>query len=561
MSVPYLLNTAWMLKCLPEARAFRRATRQLAATQTTLLLSMVRANQHTAFGQAHRFDKIATIADFQQRVPLCTYKDVAPWIERIAAGERSVLTSEPVTLLQPTSGTTDGEKWIPYTAGLRAQFQRGVAAWIADLFRRVPAVRGGRAYWSISPMFGAARVTPAGTPIGFADDASYLGTVERRLLDRLLVSPAASARIGSMTAFRYATLLSLLRAADLSLISIWNPTFLTALFAPLRDWQERLTTDVRNGTFTPPTAETSAVARAFQARPDPRRADQLCSAFRISLLADAFQELWPRLALISCWTDAAAAFGLPDLRALFPLTPLQPKGLLATEGCVSFPLVGRAGAVLAARSHFVEFATPEGDIHLAHELQLAGRYRVILTTGGGLYRYQLRDEIEVVGFENATPLLRFRGKADRISDLVGEKLAEAHVSGIFEELFRVYRLAPRFALLAPVLGQPAHYRLFIQSDDAANWHPRLRDLAEALELRLAGNPHYRYAVELGQLGPVDIQLLEASPAAWNIYHEHCLRRGQRAGDIKPAALDAWTGWPELLRPAGHRGTSLAGASG
>src|SRR5205814_4928996 len=112
-------------------------------TQARMLRDILHANHDTWFGQRHDFASIASPRDYQQRVPPATYADFAPAIERIAAGEANVLTREPVVLLEPTSGTTGGEKWIPYTAGLRRQFQRGVAAWIADLFAKRPAVRRG----------------------------------------------------------------------------------------------------------------------------------------------------------------------------------------------------------------------------------------------------------------------------------------------------------------------------------------------------------------------------------------------------------------------------------
>ena len=148
--------------------------------------------------------------------------------------------------------------------------------------------------------------------------------------------------------------------------------------------------------------------------------------------------IWPKLALISCWADAGAGGYYEALQSLLPTVEIQPKGLLATEGCVSLPLLGRPGAALALRSHFFEFQPVDAphDIRLAHELEPGGRYRVILTTGGGLYRYELRDEVEVVGFANRCPLLRFLGKSDCIGDLVGEKLSEPHVRAVLHGLFQ-----------------------------------------------------------------------------------------------------------------------------
>src|SRR5262249_50968229 len=147
-----------------------------------------------------------------------------------------------------------------------------------------------------------------------------------------------------------------------------------------------------------------------------------------------------------------------------------------------------------------------------------------------------------VGFESDTPLLRFLGKADRVSDLVGEKLSEAFVRGVLENAFRDVAVTPRFALLVPVLGTPAHYRLYVQGDVADETR-----LHRMLQQGLERNPHYRYATELGQLAAIEIRLLAPFPSAWTLYHEECLRRGQRAGDIKPTALDAWTGWPDVFR--------------
>jgi hypothetical protein len=182
-------------------------------------------------------------------------------------------------------------------------------------------------------------------------------------------------------------------------------------------------------------------------------------------------------------------------------------------------------------------------------LDRGGRYRVVLTTAGGLYRYQLGDEVLVNGFENQCPLLRFLGKSDRFSDLVGEKLAEPHVRAGLDRLFATYDLAPRFALLVPIEGRPARYRLYLQGPNLDRGDALLARLREALQVALEQNPHYAYAVRLGQLAPVEILILdpEGEPG-WTVYERRCMGLGQKAGNIKPAALDSWTGWAEEFRP-------------
>jgi hypothetical protein len=528
MNVPYFLNTAWMAKCAAEAWAFRRATRNVAGAQAQVLAAILRQNAACEFGRRHGFAKITDPAAFRRQVPLARHEHFAADLERIAAGQKNILTCEPVTLLEPTSGTTAGEKLIPYTRSLRRQFQRGVSTWIADLFWNCPAIRTGRAYWSISPPLGRRRYSSGGIPIGFDDDAAYLGTLERRVLDRLLIAPAKLTQSSDMEAFRYQTLSAMLAADDLALISIWSPTFLTSLLEPLENWSERICHDLRQ-----------------QGRG--RRADELHAIVRSGgFLADRLRHIWPGLACISCWADAAASLAVPSLRQLFPHVFLQPKGLLATEGFVSLPLIGYSGAALALRSHFFEFQQVGNDSQrclLAEDVEPGGRYRVILTTAGGLYRYELRDEIEIVGFIAQCPLLRFLGKADRIVDFVGEKLAETHVRAVLERVLVKYRMAVSFALLVPVLGPPLRYRLYFQRSDR-DGDLSLADAQADLQQGLEENPYYRQAVRLGQLQVVE--LCELSPDAasgWNVYERRCRERGQKVGDIKPAVLDGWTGWP------------------
>ena len=355
MSLPWLLNTAWMFSCAREARAFASATRQVAATQAEVLASILRQNRDTEFGRAHHFHGIDGPHAYQQRVPLSRYEDYAQAIHRIAEGENHVLTRARVELLEPTSGTTGGEKLIPATAPLCRQFQRAVAAWVADLFHHRPGLRRGRGYWSISPVFGSPRRTAAGIPIGFENDADYLGAggagcssgswrFPRALPELSTSTSSATARFG--TCF----------APELTLMSVWSPTFLPTLLAPLEAWSDRLGFDLER------CGETT-------------RAAELRRIFRVpSSSAENLRRIWPRLALISCWADAGSARYLGQLRELFPEVEIQPKGLLATEGCVSFPLTGRPAPVLAVRSHFFEFQeidAPER-LRLGHELERGG---------------------------------------------------------------------------------------------------------------------------------------------------------------------------------------------
>jgi hypothetical protein len=542
-----LANSAWFAGCLPALARFRRATKRVAETQSSILRRTLAANQETEFGREHRFGSVKTIADYQNLVPLCDYESCSRDIQRIAAGERNVLTSEAVRLFEPTSGSSGAQKWIPYNRALQREFQAGIRAWIADLFLHEPGVLGGEAYWSVSPALTVQRKTAGGIPIGFEEDAAYVGALQRGLVDSVMSVPSEVRKIRGVDAFRYVMLLFLLRNRNLRLISVWNPAFLTMLLSPLQNWADMFVADLKLGTISAQWEIPHILRHKFAA--DPRRAEEVRSALKAADPAAMHQQLWPRLCVLSCWSDANSETAAKALAGLFPQARLQAKGLLATEGFVSFPLYGHQGSALAIASHFLEFLPVNEAGHcdferpqLAHELDPGQRYAVVLTTGGGLYRYQLQDVVEVVTRLGDCPTIRFVGRLGCVSDWFGEKLNEAHVAGILHEVFRRVEISPAFAMLACNAADPKPaYILFIESQACPK---TLHKTRVEVEKRLRENFHYNYARDLGQLG--ELQLFRTSGAA-ETYLQSKIANGQKAGDIKPTALDGGGQWSRAFR--------------
>ena len=529
-------NGLWLGSMLPEAARFWASAGRLATTQAALLRGYLDANRETEYGRRHSFASIRTPREFQRAVPLSTYDDYATAIDRLGRREGNLLTSEPVRLFEPSSGSTAASKLIPYTARLKAEFGRGIAPWIVDLYRHRPALMGGRAYWSITPLAGGPRSTPAGIPIGFEEDSAYLGTLGRGLVESVLTVPGAVKGLGDVETFRYASLLFLLRDRSLRLISVWNPTYLELLLAPLGRWWGRLIADVSRGGIDPP-AEISPGLLEVLARtlpPDPARARELAR-----LSPSGYLGIWPDLGLLSCWADGPSRGYAEQLAALFPGVHLQPKGLLATEAFVTLPILSAPAPVLAARSHFFEFVPDgEGEPVLAHEVEVGRSYSVVVTTGGGFYRYQLRDRAEVVGFYRGLPCLRFLGKTDQLSDYFGEKLEDGFVAGVVAEVLASRGCTSSFTLLAPDEDATGfRYVLYLETETA---DVPAASLAEELDRGLRRNFHYDYCRRLGQLAPAEVVLLRSG--ASELYLDACRERGQRLGNIKPLTLQKTTGW-------------------
>ena len=543
----------WRCCAAPSARRFQAAMRNPEATQRDLLDGMIRRNAATEFGRAHGFSKLQSTEDFQRAVPPRTYEEFRPWIDASATGKPDVLTPGRPLAFLPTSGTHTGAKLIPWTIALKREFHAALGPWVHGFMRSHPDAWRGSVYWSLSPPVWPDQRTSGGIPIGFASDTAYLPPLLRVLSESVFAVPASVAECPEPEAWKYATLLHLLASGDLSMVSVWSPTFLTSLLDPLTGWWPSLLKDLEHGTCTPPAGHDPVITRMERPRRNTRRVMALRELAR-SGDVPAPDRIWPDLAAISCWTDASARTPSQRLTGLFPNAKVVGKGLIATEGVVSIPWPEAAAPALALTSHFFEFANDAGNVHPAWDLHADECYSVLLTTGGGLYRYRLQDRVRVAGFHELCPLLEFVGRDGVTCDLCGEKLTESFVRNCLDRVSREHGQVWPFALLAPS-GKPCPlgYTLYMTNVTPAD----TATLAAAVDTALCANVYYDHARRIGQLAPLEVVTVAGTAdRAWARFQAIQAQRGQRLGDIKPTVLVSLPGW-DLVFETGGKSANLS----
>jgi hypothetical protein len=542
---PKLLATANGLVtagCAPLGTRFRLALRSPRKAQQHTLDRILELNRFCTYLNAAGLRGVYDLERWRQAVPIVRYDDLEPWIAKVADGDRHALTfPEAPRFFERTSGSSGAVKLVPYTQGLLTDFDRAIAPWLFDLYTRRPRLRTLSSYWSISPLAATGERTANGTPIGVEDDGAYLSPPARALTAATRVVPRAVRHVTDLDTWRYVTLRFLVASADLGLVSVWSPSFWSVLCDGLATFGVDLIRDIRDGRLAHVGTVDDRVRKVLsrRLRPDPERAQALEAILTRhgSLVPRA---VWPDLTLLSCWTAGASAAGARALAERFPGTELQGKGLLATEGVVSIPLLGHPGGAPALLSHVLEFR-PVGTSDPARtlwvdELEGGQDYEVILTTSGGLYRYALGDTVRVVGRIGQTPLIEFVGRVDRVVDLVGEKLHEDFVAHALTGVLAAGGGVPRFAMLAPETEPVARYVLFVED---AGGDPGHGDLGERLDRALAANPHYDHARRLGQLAALEVVTVRDAARR---YLDGCASLGQRLGDVKSTTLHRDTAW-------------------
>ncbi|MEU8402115.1 GH3 auxin-responsive promoter family protein [Nonomuraea sp. NPDC048892] len=399
------------------------------AAQSSVLAELLATNGGTAFGREHGLPAVRDAAGYRRATPIRGHEEFRPWLERVHAGERQVLTSEEPTAFFASSGTTGGEKSIPVTAGfLRRCFLPFYFAGFAQLVRHHPdlparddAVLN---LWQDphSPTGrtsdGRPHLGPSQLDFAKAGEDLAVGLGNRAPWSRL------PAELGGAGPWERAYLrLRMAAEHDVRGIIAVNPAIAAALPHQLREWWPRMVEEIRNGT----------VGGIPLRPPAPGRAAELERvAARRGTLRPA--DLWPRLELLLTWNTYVSRLYLPALREEYGAgLRIRPAPIGSSEGPLAVPLAGRSsGGALMVSGCLYEFIPagdriePWSDTLEPHELQEGEEYHVVVSHVGGLYRCAVRDIVRVVGFAGATPIVEYSCRDGRVSE-AGERVRESHV--------------------------------------------------------------------------------------------------------------------------------------
>ncbi len=94
---------------------FREDTKNPMEKTTELLLKLLNDNKDTEYGKKYGFADIHSVEEYQKKVPVIIYDDIAEYLERMMDGEKNILTSYSYNHFNETSGTVGVPKVVPMT--------------------------------------------------------------------------------------------------------------------------------------------------------------------------------------------------------------------------------------------------------------------------------------------------------------------------------------------------------------------------------------------------------------------------------------------------------------
>lgn len=479
-----------------DAARFEEQCRFPRETQEAVLKRILRENETTAFGNQNRFPKIRSMVGYQNAVPSTNYEFLRPYIECSAEGKDRILTQESPVYFATTSGTTGAPKLIPTTPSSRKSKSNLMRRWLYYASKDHPEMLNGKILAMVSPEIDGS--TKGGIPMGSESGHAYRHMPA--LMRSLYAIPYEVFEIEDY-ASKYYTILRIAIETDISAIGTCNPSTILLLAQKLQEHKEMLIKDVREGVINPRVAIPKELREnlEYNFSPNPmlsQRFEKLIENTGGLLPKD----LWPNLALIGCWKGGSAGLYLNELRGYFsPITPCRDWGYLSSEARGSVPITDNGcGGILAIDTNFYEFVPEESrDSHrptflTADELEHGKRYYVYLTTESGLYRYDIDDLLEVMGFFHETPIVSFVQKGKGVSSMTGEKLYEAQVCEAVRSSGHLSGQPFEFICATPDWGHPPRYSFLVEEKKQSIPRESLLSWVDSVDKEIQRlNPEYK----------------------------------------------------------------------
>ena len=516
-------------------RRLEKAAEAPMEINAALLKKIIKDNKNTEFGRQHRFSEIRSLEDFRRNVPVSGYEDYKDALERMKNGEQNVLTASKVLGFSRTSGSSGVPKYIPATAAslkayVRYTWTRALALGAEELKKQGKKFSPGRGVF-LSPATN--ETLPNGLP---CSNIAEIGAREYgAFYPYILTLPTK--RLFDMhdgdyiyNIYRFA-----LEDPDVTFIfSVFFSINVSQLAYLKQNW-ELIVNDIEKGIISESVPLKPEVRADLEKRirPMPERAAYLREQFEQGFNETLFKRLWPNLTVICSIGNASFRSAAAYIRSVSAGVPFDFSIYGASEALVAAcNSLESTDMQLLTDSCFYEFVPfdekPERYLTL-DQLELGGKYEILITTQAGLYRYRLKDVIEVKGFRGKCPMISFVFRKGQLFNIAGEKFSEEDARTTIEMLEQAHGISvPHWLFYQDESVQPNRYSLVVEDGSDFDWDACIDEIEE-----LIGKCNKRYTGQRSKKFIDRLIVQKQQPGTHEAWAQQCISRGASAAQIKP----------------------------
>ncbi|CAN7122291.1 indole-3-acetic acid-amido synthetase GH3.6 [Brassica rapa] len=462
--------------------------------QRRVLEEILSRNADVEYLKRHGLQGRTDRETFKHVMPVVTYEDIQPEINRIANGDTSqILCSSPISEFLTSSGTSGGERKLMPTIEEELDRRSLLYSLLMPVMSQfVPGLDKGKGMYFL--FIKSESKTPGGLPARPVLTSYYKSShFKNRPYDPYTnyTSPNQTILCPDSYQSMYSQMLCGLcqHKEVLRVGAVFASGFIRAIKFLEKHWPE-LTRDIRTGTLSSEITDLSvreAVGEIL--KPDPKLADFIESECMKNSWQGIITRLWPNTKYVDVIVTGTMSQyiptldyysnGLPLVCTMYAssecyfgvnLRPLcKPSEvsytLIPTMAYFEFLPVHRNNGVTSSIS-LPKALTEKEQKELVDlvDVKLGQEYELVVTTYAGLYRYRVGDVLRVAGFKNNAPQFSFICRKNVVLSIDSDKTDEVELQNAVKNA--VTHLVPFDASLseytsyADTSSIPGHYVLF-----------------------------------------------------------------------------------------------------
>lgn len=413
-------------------------TKNPMKAQEITLRKILGRNKNCEIGKKYNFKDIKSIADYQKKVPLSTYDDYEPYVERMIHNKENNLMFSGINVRYcSSSGSVGKPKILP--KGIKDLWNMqciGFSCTVATAAHYLKKVKGIKMPAQMGPLV----LILTGHPLEDGKMCNGAGQVPLTYLKAItpffctsptsLLYPEHEELIDTS----YLQLRFALENANVSYIGSLVITLVTTMFDYLEENWEMLCDDIEKGIINPKVKITPDLYNEYvkKFKPNPRRAAELRREFEKGFDTPIAPRIWPKLTWAYGMVGSNLKVYVEKLRkSIGDDVPIHNMGFAAAEGFFSMATeLDVHDGVLLPHCLFFEFLPIDDEEEgadenatplLINQLEIGKKYEIIVSNFSGLYRYRMEDVVEVTRMHNNTPMIEFLYRRNLGMNIANEK--------------------------------------------------------------------------------------------------------------------------------------------
>ncbi|KAG6767026.1 hypothetical protein POTOM_028205 [Populus tomentosa] len=547
-------------------------TANVDLVQERVLKEILTSNAETEYLQKYHLNGATDRDTFKSKIPMVTYEDLQPEIQRIANGDKSpILSSHPISEFLTSSGTSAGERKLMPTIEEemdRRQLLYSLLMPVMNLY--VPGLDKGKGLYFY--FIKAEAKTPSGLVARPVLTSYYKSKqFKARPYDPYNVITSPNETILCVDSFQsmYSQMLCglIMREEVLRVGAVFASGLLRAIRFLQLNWKE-LANDISTGSLNPKVTNSSIrECMAKILKPNQELAEFITRECSDENWERIITRIWPNTKYLDVIVTGSMAQYIPTLDYYSGGLP-KPCTMYASSECffglnlrpmskpseVSYTIMPNMGyfEFLPHDPSAPGFSreSPPRLLDLA-DLEVGQEYELVITTYSGLNRYRVGDILLVTGFYNKAPQFRFVRRKNVLLSIESDKTDEAELHKAIENaslLLREFNTSVvEYTSYAETKIIPGHYVIYweLLVKDPANSPTEevLNQCCLAMEESL--NSVYRQSrVADNSIGPLEIRVVKNG--TFEELMDYAISRGASINQYKAPRCVSFTPIMELL---------------